>query len=759
MKKRFFAIIFAALLSLTFFVACGKDKTEEGFVPPVYNPANNPYDGQSYLKESMKIRFGDDFETGMTVVTIPSTVDPVTDYNVDFLVLENSLKTQSLLRSSTGKYSEKSPLDLTSIKTQLKNARKKGMTVRGHALAWYQMGLEEYIPWFFKDDDGNFVTSEVLKKRMTDYIDDLFSQLYGGTGEENYADVLTDWDVVNEVAREFVKGDSQAPMPTTLAESLRDPEQDWFRKIMGDNYIVEIFKIAEAAAEKYSVKDKITFTYNDYDSEIDPKKDRAIEIIVDTLIKENCKLDNIGFQMHVTYGFDKQGLKDTLKTFENKGKTLVISELDMNMKGLLSKPLNELYSLQAKEYLQMFDIFDDCKAVKAVNFWGTTDDKSWICFDGPGSDYPLLFDKDKQPKPAFWILVDPARAELEPDVISAYYAELPTTDNKEWKYQNFTSLKGDVGGKFNVLWDEADVYVYVDIDDPTQQSVDEIRLYFDMDFSREETYGDSTMTFTAKRSSLKERADGSGYFGVITCDVGYVDEMVTPKIGFDIVACDGKKGGYWHDETFRQQTYPKGFGAISPKKVSSFASAPKRTGAVTIDGSEEAAWKDALILTPEHKTDRPLATGTFKVMWDEEALYVLATVSDKVLSVRDSEHNSDSIEIFVDQDNAKATSYEPDDGQFRLGINGTLTHNSKSAYVTADNIEWAVTKKLGEGYVIEAKIKFTAISPVSGAIIGFDCLINDDPSGAAVRGGYLTWADTSNSGWMNPGVFGLLELK
>jgi len=47
------------------------------------------------------------------------------------------------------------------------------------------------------------------------------------------------------------------------------------------------------------------------------------------------------------------------------------------------------------------------KTLTNVTFWGLTDDASWLnTFPVTRSNWPLLFDKNLQPKPAYWALVD-----------------------------------------------------------------------------------------------------------------------------------------------------------------------------------------------------------------------------------------------------------------------------------------------------------------------------------------------------------------
>jgi endo-1,4-beta-xylanase len=45
--------------------------------------------------------------------------------------------------------------------------------------------------------------------------------------------------------------------------------------------------------------------------------------------------------------------------------------------------------------------------ISSVTTWGIADDNTWLSeFDSGRRDFPLLFDAEQQPKPAFWAVVD-----------------------------------------------------------------------------------------------------------------------------------------------------------------------------------------------------------------------------------------------------------------------------------------------------------------------------------------------------------------
>ena len=61
------------------------------------------------------------------------------------------------------------------------------------------------------------------------------------------------------------------------------------------------------------------------------------------------------------------------------------------------------------------------------------------------------------------------------------------------------------------------------------------------------------------------------------------------------------------------------------------------------------------------------AEASVRLLWDEEKLYAYVDVKDAVLNADSSQvHEKDSVEIFIDENNHKTTSYEEDDKQYRI---------------------------------------------------------------------------------------------
>jgi endo-1,4-beta-xylanase len=210
------------------------------------------------------------------------------------------------------------------------------------------------------------------------------------------------------------------------------------------------------------------------------------------------------------------------------------------------------------------------------------------------------------------------------------------------------------------------------------------------------------------------------------------------------------------------QAKPAYYGVIDPDKFmaehppeskeANRAAAPY--GTPIVDGTVDSVWsKAAEIPIDRYQTAWQGATGTAKALWDDHNLYVLIQVSDAQLDKSSANAwEQDSVEIFVDEDNAKTSFYEGDDGQYRVNFDNETSFNPERI---ADGFVSA-TKVSGTNYTVEAKIPLRSITPSNGSKLGFDVQINDAKDGA--RQSVAAWNDTTGTGYMDPSVFGVLIL-
>lgn len=186
---------------------------------------------------------------------------------------------------------------------------------------------------------------------------------------------------------------------------------------------------------------------------------------------------------------------------------------------------------------------------------------------------------------------------------------------------------------------------------------------------------------------------------------------------------------------------------------------PKRAEAVrgtpVIDGAEDEIWaaaKEVRINTMTMAWQG--ATGTAKMLWDENNLYVLVKVKDGVINADSvNAHEQDSVEIFVDENNGKTGYYEEDDGQFRVSCKNELTFGSNGS---REGIQSAVAMT-GDGYLVEIRIP-TTTTLTGNMSLGFDLQINDSNE----RGERISVAkfnDETDNSWQSAERWGVLDLR
>ncbi len=182
-------------------------------------------------------------------------------------------------------------------------------------------------------------------------------------------------------------------------------------------------------------------------------------------------------------------------------------------------------------------------------------------------------------------------------------------------------------------------------------------------------------------------------------------------------------------------------GLDSQKRMVSYFGSP------IIDGDIDDVWNNAQEVKPQCITGSVYASATFKSLWDDNALYVLAEVKDEYLSVQSSNlYMQDSVEIFLDEKNDKTVDYNVDDLHFRVNY-----ENSPSSDIGDIERFYTGAKKTADGYLIEARIALKD-KPSNGKVLGLDLQINDGLGPDRV--GTINVFDSTGNGWRDTSVFG-----
>ncbi len=267
---------------------------------------------------------------------------------------------------------------------------KNGMFIIGHTLVWHSQTPR----WVFQNDDGQSLTREALLERMRDHILTVVGRYKGR---------IKGWDVVNEALNE--------------EGSLR--QSPWF-KIIGEDYIEKAFQYAheaDPAAELY---------YNDYSLANEAKRNGAVEL-VKKLKAHGIPITAVGMQGHLKLDWPSADAEDaSIRAFEQLGVKVCITELDIDVlpPAMRQQTADVSASAEAKtklnpyaaglpdavqqalarRYADLFKVFFAHRGtITRVTFWGVADDASWLN-NWPvrgRTSYPLLFDRNGKPKPAF----------------------------------------------------------------------------------------------------------------------------------------------------------------------------------------------------------------------------------------------------------------------------------------------------------------------------------------------------------------------
>lgn len=288
---------------------------------------------------------------------------------------------------------------------------------------------------------------------------------------------------------------------------------------------------------------------------------------------------------------------------------------------------------------QLFDAAKDLKKngtnVAGITVWGVIEPNSWLHSQsnvGGGADgskqCPLLFDGKYKAKPAYWAYVDATR--LEPLIQDIVVAEQKgdTMSGTEYSFSD-----DDTQAAFIPTWDKDGLNVLVSVKDATINDTDEVTVYVDETNSA----GDVTPVKRTVKRSEAQAVDG-GYCATIK--VPMTDLKVAKTIGMDVKVMNNDKAVSFNDLKEMQETSSKYYAKATLKP--GIEKATKAT--VKIDGEADSEW-DKAVAIPLTINLGAKVTADAKVLWDDENLYVYATVKDPVLNKDGGEaYQQDSLE-------------------------------------------------------------------------------------------------------------------
>jgi len=279
-------------------------------------------------------------------------------------------------------------------------ARKNNILINAHTLIWHSQ-----LPFFLRNCHDADSVRQYFENHIT-------------TVAGRYDGKVYSWDVVNEALNE----------DGTLRNSI-------FLQKLGPGYIVDAFRLAQKAAPHTQLY------YNDYNIESPAKRAGAIAI-VKSIQAAGVRIDAIGIQGHWHLGkVPFREIAESIDAFAQLGIKVNFTELDISV---LPNPLrgntadvsatananatanatrmadtnpwpdglpDSLQTRLAADYAALFKVFmQHRKQIGRVTFWGVADGVSWLN-NWPvrgRTNYPLLFDRNYEPKKAFYSVIDEA---------------------------------------------------------------------------------------------------------------------------------------------------------------------------------------------------------------------------------------------------------------------------------------------------------------------------------------------------------------
>jgi endo-1,4-beta-xylanase len=281
------------------------------------------------------------------------------------------------------------------------------MKLRGHVLVWHEQTPRAYYSG--SGNSGRAAISE-LYARMENHIKTVFEKTRGR---------FEWWDVCNEVVGNDGNPRSDSPFTQIMVDAGKRGTDRY-------EYVLKAFQWARRYADANGGQDVKLFL-TDYGIESAGNKLSEFLRLLDYLSANNAPIDGVGMQSHINY--ESPSVRDfsaaideiTAKRRGGKNLTVQICELDMSVFrsgetnwGNLSasklvlpdRDLTARLGQQARRYRELFDMFEQKYnegKLDVVLLWGVTDRETWLNYHPVRgrTDYPMLFDRDSQPKQAY----------------------------------------------------------------------------------------------------------------------------------------------------------------------------------------------------------------------------------------------------------------------------------------------------------------------------------------------------------------------
>jgi endo-1,4-beta-xylanase len=410
-RLTFTAAVAIAAIALT---SCGGGGDSGGISnPPILNtptpalpdPATAPA-----LKTVIAARYGVvDYPVGAAIepaMTIGADATLLIRH-VSSITAENAMKPDTIWPNAPGTQSPAAQVNFAPADQLAAFANANGMRLRGHTLLWHRTAPT----WFFAGDTSDPIAYRAgVRHALQTYI---FAVV------QHFPNVYA-WDVVNEVATD-----------TPNAANPYRTDSPWYTAysvggLDGRQYVRDAFVFADEARTfigRSSASMKLML--NDYNTELPGKRANVLAIVQD-LVNSSTPIDGVGHQFHLALNADVAQVTAAFTAVEGISSTFVnhVTELDVSiyadpgscysspaippcLADYGASPPQSALSQQATLYRALYTAFNR-PSVTSVTTWGIADNHTWLnSWPVTRTNRPLLFDTNRNPKWAFWAVVDP----------------------------------------------------------------------------------------------------------------------------------------------------------------------------------------------------------------------------------------------------------------------------------------------------------------------------------------------------------------
>ena len=238
-----------------------------------------------------------------------------------------------------------------------------GARMHGHCLVWYL-----FLPTWV-----TLLIGSALRDAMVNHITNVVG---------HYAGKIGSWDVVNEaVADVGWPADSYGLRTNSI----------WVQQL-GLSYIDVAFRAARSADSK------ALLFYNDYLIEQNNQKTDMVFALVAGMRSRGVPIDGVGFQSHMWGGANYTLFAQAMKRFTDLGLIVRLSEMTDDVTPFQGTQAQK-FAQQAVVYGEITRVCSQNPLCQGVMTWEFSDAFS-------GASYPLPFDAEYNPKPAYYAMLN-----------------------------------------------------------------------------------------------------------------------------------------------------------------------------------------------------------------------------------------------------------------------------------------------------------------------------------------------------------------